>query len=106
MVFHCFSGDATLARTCVDHGWAMSFAGTVTFKSAESVRDGLVAAPLDLLLVETDAPYLTPTPFRGRPNSSYCIPYTIRAMSQVRGVAVEEMCAAIDRTTTRIFGAW
>ncbi len=106
VVFHCFSGDATLARTCVDHGWAMSFAGTVTFKSAESIRDGLVAAPLDLLLVETDAPYLTPTPFRGRPNSSYCIPYTIRTMSQVRGVLVAEMCAAIDRTTTRFFGAW
>ena len=106
VVFHCFSGDASLARTCVDHGWVMSFAGTVTFKSAESIRDGLVAAPLDQLLVETDAPYLTPTPFRGRPNSCYLIPYTIRTMSQVRGVAVDELCAAIDRTTTRIFGAW
>ena len=106
VVFHCFSGGAALARTCVEHGWVMSFAGTVTFNSGEQIREGLAVAPLDLVLVETDAPFLTPTPYRGRPNSSYLIPYTISAMSQVKGVAVDELCAAIDATTTRVFGFW
>ena len=106
VIFHCFSGDERLAGICSDHGWVMSFAGTVTFKTAEGVRSGLKAAPLDLLLVETDAPYLTPTPFRGRPNSSYLIPHTVRAMSQVKGVEEAELCASIDATTTRIFGSW
>jgi TatD DNase family protein len=106
VVFHCFSGGAELARTCTEHGWYMSFAGTVTFKSAEQLRDGLTVAPLDLVLVETDAPFLTPTPYRGRPNASYLIPYTISAMSQVKGVAIDKMCEAIDVNTSTVFGAW
>jgi TatD DNase family protein len=106
VVFHCFSGTADLARTCADHGWVMSFSGTVTFKKNEHLREALVAAPLDLLLVETDAPYLTPMPFRGRPNASYLVPHTIRAMSQVKAVGVGELSAAINDTTRRVFGDW
>lgn len=106
VVFHCFSGDTALARTCVEHGWTMSFAGTVTFNKNEYLRDALSTASLDLLLVETDAPYLTPTPFRGRPNSSYLIPHTIRVMSQVKGVAEEDLCTTINATTRRVFGDW
>lgn len=106
VVFHCFSGGPELARACAEHGWAMSFAGTVTFNSAENVREALSTAPLDLLLVETDAPFLTPAPHRGRPNSSYLIPHTVRTMSQVRGVSPDEMCRAIDVNSNRIFGLW
>ena len=106
VIFHCFSGGEDLARTCADHGWVMSFAGTVTFKNADGLRAGLQAAPADLLLVETDAPYLTPTPFRGRPNASYLIPHTIRAMAQVKGVEVDDLCTAVDATTRRVFGSW
>ena len=106
VVFHCFSGGAGLARTCAEHGWVMSFAGTVTFKSAEHIREGLSVAPIDLLLVETDAPFLTPTPYRGRPNASYLIPHTVSVMSQVKGVALDDLCVAIDANTTRVFGSW
>ncbi|HVQ18530.1 MAG TPA: TatD family hydrolase, partial [Actinomycetes bacterium] len=106
VVFHCFSGGVALARSCADHGWLMSFAGTVTFKNADDLRAALAIAPLDQLLVETDAPYLTPTPYRGRPNSSYLIPHTVRAMSQVKGVEVGEMCSAIAAATRRAFGDW
>ena len=106
VIFHCFSGDAELARICVEHGWMMSFAGTVTFKNAENVRRGLAEAALDLLLVETDAPFLTPAPHRGRPNSPYLIPHTLNVMSQVKGVALDDLCQAIDVNSKRVFGAW
>jgi TatD DNase family protein len=104
VVFHCFSGDAQMARTCVEQGWVLSFAGTVTFKNAEPLREALRVVPEDQLLVETDAPFLTPMPFRGRPNASYLIPWTVRAMAQVKGVDVDQMCGAIARTGWRIFG--
>jgi TatD DNase family protein len=106
VIFHCFSGDAELARICVEHGWLMSFAGTVTFKNAENVRRGLAEAALDLLLVETDAPFLTPAPHRGRPNSPYLIPHTLGVMSQVKRVALADLCQAIDVNSKRVFGAW
>lgn len=106
VVFHCFSGGVDLARTCADHGWAMSFAGTVTFKNAEPVRQALLAVPLDLVLVETDAPFLAPHPHRGMPNASYLIPCTVRTMAQVRGISLLDLCSAIDATTTRMFGVW
>ncbi len=80
-VLHCFSGDADVARRCLDRGAYLSFAGTVTFKNAESLRDALRVAPLDRVLVETDAPFLAPMPFRGRPNASYLVPVTVRAMA-------------------------
>ena len=74
-VFHCFSGDAAMARHCADRGWYLSFAGTVTFKNAEPLREALRAVPLDLVLVETDAPYLAPVPYRGRTNAGYLVPH-------------------------------
>lgn len=106
VVFHCFSGDARMAEICAEHGYVMSFAGNVTFKNAEPLRDALKAAPLDLLLVETDAPFLTPIPHRGKPNASYLIPHTVRAMAEVKGVDVAELCTAIAANGERVFGAW
>lgn len=106
-VMHCFSGDADFARACLDRGAHLSFAGTVTFKNAQPLRDALVVAPLDRILVETDAPYLTPSPHRGRSNASYLVPLTVRAMAEVRGEDLETLCAALDSTTERAFGgAW
>jgi TatD DNase family protein len=106
-VMHCFSGDVAFARACLDRGAHLSFAGTVTFKNAASLRDALAASPLDRVLVETDAPYLTPMPYRGRPNASYLVPLTVRAMAEVRGDDLAELCAAIDANTEQVFGgAW
>ena len=87
VVFHCFSGGVELADVCAQHGWFMSFAGPVTFRANEYLREALARAPVDRLLVETDAPFLTPMPFRGRPNASYLVPLTVRAMAQVEGHA-------------------
>ncbi|GLW62039.1 AraC family transcriptional regulator [Actinomadura rubrobrunea] len=106
VVFHCFSGDAAMAKECAAQGYVMSFAGNVTFKNAEPLREALRAAPLDLLLVETDAPFLTPVPHRGKPNSSYLIPHTVRFMAEVKGVDVDDLCAAIAATGERVFGPW
>ena len=103
-VMHCFSGDADFARACLDRGAYLSFAGTVTFKNAAPLRNALVVAPLDRLLVETDAPYLTPTPYRGRPNASYLVPLTVRAMAEVRGDDLETLCRALDANTEAAFG--
>jgi TatD DNase family protein len=103
-VMHCFSGDVDFARACLDRGAHLSFAGTITFKNAASLRNALVITPLDRILVETDAPYLTPVPFRGRPNASYLVPHTVRAMAEVRGDELEGLCAAIDDNTDRAFG--
>ncbi len=103
-VLHCFSGDADFARACLDRGAYLSFAGTVTFKNAQGVRDALAVAPLDRILVETDAPFLAPVPHRGRPNASYLIPTTVRVMAEVRGVGLEKLCTAIDVNTDEAFG--
>jgi TatD DNase family protein len=106
-VLHCFSGDADFARQCLDRGGYLSFAGTVTFKNAQHLRDALAVAPLDRILVETDAPFLTPMPFRGRPNASYLVPTTVRAMADVRGDDLETLCRAINANTEAAFGgAW
>jgi TatD DNase family protein len=105
-VMHCFSGDAAFARACLDRGAHLSFAGTVTFKNAAQLRNALLVTPQDRILVETDAPFLTPTPYRGRPNASYLVPHTMRAMAEVRGDDLEALCAAVDATTTAVFGAW
>lgn len=104
VVFHCFSGDVAMARVCADRGYVMSFAGNVTFKNAQPLREALRAAPLELLLVETDAPFLTPMPHRGQPNAPYLIPLTVRAMADVKGVGEDEMAAAIAACGARIFG--
>jgi TatD DNase family protein len=105
-VFHCYSGDAEMARVCAAAGYYLSFAGNMTFKNAQNLRDAIVAAPLDLLLVETDAPFLTPAPHRGAPNAPYLIPVTVRAMAEVAGVDLEEMCGALAANSERVFGTW
>jgi TatD DNase family protein len=106
VVFHCFSGDVEMARECVKAGYWLSFAGTVTFKNAAGLRNALAVAPLDRLLVETDAPFLTPMPYRGRPNASYLVPHTLRAMAEVKQVPVEELAAAVAANTTAAFDPW
>jgi TatD DNase family protein len=106
VVFHCYSGDAQMARYCTERGWYLSFAGTVTFKNAQALRDSVAVAPLDRILVETDAPYLTPTPFRGRPNASYLIPHTARVMAQSADVDQATMSQALWDNAQRVFGAW
>jgi TatD DNase family protein len=106
-VMHCFSGDAAFATACLDRGAYLSFAGTVTFKNAAPLREALALVPADRLLVETDAPFLTPVPYRGRPNASYLVPHTMRAMAQVRGDDLEELCAGVSLATDSAFGgAW
>jgi len=104
VVFHCFSGDERLAKICNDNGWYMSFSGTVTFKNSHELRAALNLADPQLLLVETDAPFLTPHPFRGRPNASYMIPYTTRFMAETKGVELAEFCARIDANTREVYG--
>ncbi|MDX3766277.1 TatD family hydrolase [Streptomyces sp. NBC_01707] len=102
-VFHCYSGDAEMARICADAGYFMSFAGNVTFKNAQPLRDALAVAPIELVLVETDAPFLTPAPYRGRPNAPYLIPVTLRAMAEVKGVDEDTLASAINDNTARAF---
>jgi TatD DNase family protein len=103
-VMHCFSGDAAFAEQCLARGAYLSFAGTVTFKNADPLRAALRIAPIDRILVETDAPFLTPVPFRGRPNGSYLVPLTVRSMAQTRGADLAELCRAIADNTDRAFG--
>jgi TatD DNase family protein len=105
VVFHCFSGDAAFAEACAERGYVMSFAGNVTFKNADDLRAAAALAPADLLLVETDAPFLTPMPYRGRPNAPYLVPMTVRALAEVRGESAEEVAAAVSATAARVF-AW
>jgi TatD DNase family protein len=103
-VMHCFSGDAAFARACLDRGAHLSFAGTVTFKNAEPVREAARIVPIDKILVETDAPYLTPMPHRGRTNASYLVPLTVRTIADLRKHDLEALCAAIDTNTETAFG--
>ncbi|MGB9377162.1 MAG: TatD family hydrolase [Mycobacteriales bacterium] len=104
VVFHCFSGDEAMARTCAERGYVMSFAGNVTFKNAADLRAAAVIAPLDLLLVETDAPFLTPMPYRGKPNAPNLIPLTVRFLAELKGVATDDLCQALMTTADRVFG--
>ncbi|MBA8794596.1 TatD DNase family protein [Friedmanniella endophytica] len=103
-VMHCFSGDADVARACLDRGAYLSFAGTVTFKNAGALREALRITPLDRVLTETDAPYLTPEPYRGRPNASYLIPHTARVIAETLGTDLAEVCRALDANTSAAFG--
>ena len=106
VIFHCFSGDEALARTAAEHGWFCSFAGTVTFKNAQNLRAALALLPQELILVETDAPFLTPMPYRGQPNASYLIPHTMRHMAEVRGAPLDRLCAAVSDNANRVFGSF
>ena len=105
-VLHCFSGDVEMARLCVERGYYLSFAGPVTFKNARGLRDALAVVPLSQVLVETDAPYLTPMPWRGSANSPSLIPLTVRRMADVLGVAVPTLCEALSANSERIYGPW
>ncbi|GAA1356442.1 TatD family hydrolase [Arthrobacter rhombi] len=106
VVFHCFSGDAELARICNANGWYMSFSGTVTFKNSDGLREALAVADPSLVLVETDAPFLTPHPYRGRPNASYLIPYTVRSMAGTLEAEVDVLCSRIAENTTAAYGSF
>jgi TatD DNase family protein len=106
VVLHCFSGDAAFACECVDRGYLLSFAGNVTFKNAVQLREALAVTPEEQLLVETDAPFLTPVPYRGKHNAPNLIPLTLRAMAEFKGVAAEELAASVSANATRVFGAW
>jgi len=105
-VFHCFSGDAEMAQTCADNGWYMSFAGNITFKNAGNLREALAVAPRALIMVETDAPFLTPTPHRGRPNAPYLIPHTLRFMADTLGTDASTLAAQISSNTELVYGRW
>jgi TatD DNase family protein len=105
-VMHCFSGDLEMARECARRGYHLSFAGTVTFKNAKGLRDALAVTPLELVLVETDAPYLTPHPWRGASNSPSLMPLTVRVMATVLGVAVPTLCEALSENSERLYGPW
>ncbi len=105
-VFHCFSGDVAMARVAAEQGWYCSFAGVLTFRNAQDLRDACAVVPRELLLVETDAPFLTPHPYRGRPNASYLLPHTVRTMADLRGDDLEELCAALTDNAGRAYGSW
>ncbi|GAB3669990.1 TatD family hydrolase [Saccharopolyspora tripterygii] len=104
VVFHCFSGDAEFAKSCVAKGYVLSFAGTATFRNAKSLREAAESVPLEQMLVETDAPFLTPHPFRGRPNQPYCVNYTLRDLAELRGMTPDELAVATTATAERVFG--
>jgi TatD DNase family protein len=106
VVLHCFSGDAGFAAECVRRGYLLSFAGTVTFASATALREAAALTPPEQMLVETDAPYLTPVPYRGRPNASYLIPLTMRALAETTGTDLDALCAAVSANGERAFGPW
>lgn len=105
-VFHCFSGDAALARTAVAHGWFCSFAGPVSFPANDELRAALCEVPASLLLVETDAPYLTVHPHRGRPNAPYLLPGTVRTIAQTQGRDLAEVCEGLAATALAVYGPW
>jgi TatD DNase family protein len=105
-VFHCFSGDDAMARVAADAGYYLSFAGNVTFKNAQNLRDALAVTPVDRILVETDAPFLTPVPHRGRPNAPYLIPVTVRFMAAELGLDVDELSAQLAANTLDVYGAF
>ena len=105
-VFHCFSGDAAMAQFCAEQGWYLSFAGTVTFRSAPALREALAIIPRDRILIETDAPYLTPQPFRGRPNAPYLIPVTLRAMADHLDTDASMLGAQIASNSEAVYGLW
>ena len=105
-VFHCFSGDAAVAREAVEVGCWISFAGNVTFRNAQNLRDALDVTPREKVLVETDAPFLTPMPYRGRPNAPYLVPLTMRFIAEHLGTDLDELCAQVAANTVAVYGDW
>jgi TatD DNase family protein len=106
VVFHCFSGDELMARQCAEAGYVMSFAGNLTFASAQPLRDAAAAAPASLLLAETDAPFLAPVPYRGKPNAPWMAAVTVRKLAEVKGMDLAEFCELAEATAQRVFGPW
>lgn len=106
VVFHCYSGDLELAKICTDNGWYASFAGNITIKRNQHLRDSLKAMPKTKILVETDAPFLTPEPLRGRPNAPYLVPITVRFMAEQLGMDANELSGQIALNTVEVYGAW
>ena len=104
VIFHCFSSGPQMARACIDAGWVISLSGTVSFKNARALREAAALVPPDQLLVETDAPFLTPHPFRGAPNEPYCLPYTVRALAEVVGRPAEVVAEQSSQTARRVYG--
>ncbi|MFJ1510241.1 TatD family hydrolase [Cellulosimicrobium funkei] len=105
-VFHCYSGDAAMARSCAEQGWYLSFAGPVTFRANDELRAALRAVPLEQVLVETDAPYLTPHPYRGRPNAPYVLPTTVRTVAEVVDLPLADVCERLAATSVAVYGPW
>ena len=105
-VFHCFSGDVELARVCAEHGWYASVAGPITYPKNAELREAIAGMPRDLLLVETDAPYLTPAPFRGRPNAPYVMAHTVRYLADLLGEELAALCEQLTANTETVYGAW
>jgi len=106
VVFHCFSGDVAMVKQCAEAGYVMSFAGNVTFANAGPLRDAAAAAPADLILAETDAPFLTPVPNRGKPNEPALVADTLRCLAEVKGMDVADLCDTVTATARRTFGPW
>ncbi len=106
VVLHCFSGDVDMARECVRRGYWLSFAGTVTFGNAGGLRSALAVVPPERVLLETDAPFLTPAPYRGRPNASYLLPHTARVVAEVLDVPLERLCETVSATAEELYGPW
>jgi TatD DNase family protein len=104
VIFHCFSSGPDMARTCIDAGWLLSLSGTVSFRNARDLREAAALIPAEQLLVETDAPFLTPHPFRGAPNESYCLPYTVRALAEVVGRAAVDLALETSQNAERTYG--
>ncbi|MGV0624690.1 TatD family hydrolase [Mycolicibacter minnesotensis] len=104
VIFHCFSSGPEMAHTCLDAGWMLSLSGTVSFKNARELREAAALIPFEQLLVETDAPFLTPHPYRGAPNEPYCLPYTVRALAQLLEASADELAQVTNRNARRVYG--
>ena len=104
VIFHCFSSGSGMAKACIEAGWILSLSGTVSFKNSHALREAATLIPAGQLLVETDAPFLTPHPFRGAPNEPYCLPYTVRALADLLGLPAEQVAQDTAATAVRVYG--
>nr|CRL76488.1 TatD family hydrolase [Mycolicibacterium komanii] len=104
VIFHCFSSGPEMARRCIDRGWLLSLSGTVSFKNAKALQEAATLIPAGQMLVETDAPFLTPHPYRGAPNEPYCLPYTVRALAEIIGKPAEVVARETTTTAERAYG--
>ena len=104
VIFHCFSSGVQMARTCIDAGWFLSLSGTVSFRNATALHEAARLIPPELLLVETDAPFLTPHPYRGAPNEPYCLPYTVRALAELTGRAAQDLARDTTANAVGVYG--